>query len=82
MLMVFVQGWPHIGATPKHLNLEEVNMETDDKMPFKLKTDYLKLSLKIYKMRCHGEEPPNELLQQAYNLGRLIGVSEEELKNL
>jgi hypothetical protein len=57
-------------------------MEIDDKIPFKFKIDYLKLALKISKMRYQGEEPPKELLQQAYNLGRFAGVTEEELENL
>jgi hypothetical protein len=57
-------------------------MEIDNKFLFDHKLDYLKLSLKIYKMRYHGEEPPKELLQKAHEIGRLAGISELELKNL
>ena len=46
------------------------------------KLDYLKLAAKIYKIRCQGDEPPKELLQQAHNLGHLADIPEEELKNL
>jgi hypothetical protein len=57
-------------------------MEIDDKYFLKHKRNYLKLFLKIWTMRRQRSEPPKELLQQAYNLGRLTGVSEQELKNL
>ena len=57
-------------------------MEIHDKSLLKLKKDYLKLSLKIYTMRYRGEEPSKELLQQTFELGRLAGISEIELKSL
>ncbi len=57
-------------------------MEIDDKYLLKHKLDYLKLALKISKLRYHGDEPPKGLLQRAHELGRLAGISEEELKNL
>ncbi|MGD2186416.1 MAG: hypothetical protein PVI71_09825 [Desulfobacterales bacterium] len=57
-------------------------MEIDDKIDFKHKLDYFKLSLKISKLRYHGDEPSNKLLQHAHELGRLAGISEEELDNL
>lgn len=57
-------------------------MEIDDTIPHKYKLDYLKLTLKISKLRYHGDEPSKELLQQAFELGRLAGISDEELKNL
>ena len=57
-------------------------METDDKYFLKHKRDYLKLFLKIWTMRCHGDEPPKELLQQAHEVGHLAGISEQELRNL
>ena len=57
-------------------------MGIDDKYFLKLKRNYLKLSLKIWTMRYRGDEPPQELLQQAYEIGRLAGISEQELKNL
>ena len=57
-------------------------MEIDDKYHFKNKLDYVKLLLKISRIRYRGEDPPEEFLNQARELGQLIGVSEEELNNL
>ena len=57
-------------------------MEINDKYFLKHKRNYLRLFLKIWTMRRQGSEPPKDLLQQAHNLGRLAGISEEELKNL
>ena len=57
-------------------------MEINDKHLQKHRLDYLKLALKISKIRYHGDEPPKGLLQRAHKLGRLAGISEQELKNL
>ena len=57
-------------------------MEIDNRVYVKYKIDYLKLALKILKIRYKGDEPPKELLQHVYEAGRLAGVSEEELKNV
>ena len=57
-------------------------MEIDDKYHFKNKLDYVKLLLEISRIRYRGEDPPEEFLNQARELGQLIGVSEEELNNL
>jgi hypothetical protein len=57
-------------------------MEIDDKYPSKFKIDYLLLSLKICRMRYQGDQPPKELLEQAYVLGSLAGISKTELKRL
>jgi hypothetical protein len=57
-------------------------MEIDDKIDVKHKIDYLKLALKISKIRYKGDEPPKKLIQQAHEIGRLAGVSEQELENL
>jgi hypothetical protein len=57
-------------------------METDDKYLLKHKLDYLKLALKISKIRYHGNEPDKEILKIAHELGHLAGISKEELKNL
>ena len=46
------------------------------------KLDYLKLTLKISKLRYHAAEPPEELLRQAYEIGRLVGISEMELESI
>ena len=82
MLMVSVPGWSRKRATLKHTNVESINMETADKYLLKHKLDYLKLALKISKLRYHGDEPPKEILKQAHKLGRLAGISKEELENL
>ena len=57
-------------------------MEIDDNIDVKHKIDYLKLALKISRLRLKGKLPPKKLLQQAYEMGRLAGISEDELKNL
>jgi hypothetical protein len=80
--MVFVRGWPHPGATLKHINLQKINMETDDKNLAKLKRDYLNLVLKISKVRYKGEEPPFKLIMQAQEIGRLAHISEHQLDKL
>jgi hypothetical protein len=59
-----------------------MNIKMDDKYLLDNKLDYLKLTLKISKLRYHGDEPPEELLQQAYEIGQLAGISEMELKNI
>ena len=57
-------------------------MGIDNKFLFKYKLDYIKLLLKIIRIRNHGDDPPEEILGQARKLGQLTGVSEQELKNL
>ena len=57
-------------------------MEIDDKYPFENKLEYLKFVLKISRIRNRGDEPPEALLKQAFETGRLAGISEEELKKL
>ena len=60
----------------------KVKMKIDEKYLLDHKLNYLKLTLKISKLRYHGNEPPKELLQQAYEIGRLVGISEMELKSI
>jgi hypothetical protein len=57
-------------------------MEIDDKYHFKCKLDYIKLVVKISRIRYRGDDPPEELLSQARELGKLAGVSAEEFNNL
>jgi len=59
-----------------------VEMEIDNRLQVKYKVDYLKLALQITKIRFQGDQPPEELYKKAHELGRLAGISEEELKNL
>ena len=87
MLMVFSAGrlpmWIGLydGAAPTS-NLVYPGMEIDDKYPFENKLEYLKFLLKISRMRNRGEAPPEVLLKQALETGRLAGISEEELNKL
>lgn len=46
------------------------------------KLNYLKLTLKISKMRYHGEEIPMELLTQAQRVGSLADIPDNELDSL
>ena len=57
-------------------------MEIDDKYLFKHKFDYLKLTIKISKLRYYGKEPAIELLMQASEVGCLANIPEDELNNL
>ena len=57
-------------------------MEIDDKYPFENKLEYLKLVLKISRIRNQGDDLPEALLKQAFETGRLAGISEEELNTL
>ncbi len=57
-------------------------MEIYDKYIFKHKFDYLKLALKISKLRYHGEEPSMDFLLQAREVGCLANIPDDELNNL
>ena len=57
-------------------------MQSDEKQLLKHKLDYLKLALRISKLRYHGDEPPKGLLKRAHKLGRFAGISKDELENL
>lgn len=70
------------GATLKTKNFKRLIMEIAEKILFKQNLDYLKLVLKISKLRYNGQEPPKKLLQQAREIGRLAGISNQELYNL
>jgi hypothetical protein len=59
-----------------------MNVKIDGKYLFGKKLDYLKLTLKISKLRYYGDVPPKELLQHAYEIGRLVGIPESELNNI
>lgn len=57
-------------------------MEIDDKYPLESKLEYLKLILKISRIRNQGDDPSEALIKQALETGRLAGISEEELNKL
>jgi hypothetical protein len=57
-------------------------MEIDDKYPFENKLEYLKFVLKISRIRNRGDDPPDALLKQALEIGRLAGISQDELNKL
>ena len=57
-------------------------MKIDNKHLLKHKLDYLKLTLKISKMRYHGEEAPLDLLLEAQEIGVLAKIPDHELNNL
>ncbi len=57
-------------------------MEIDDGISVQHKLDYLKLALKISKIRYHGEEPHIDLIMKAREVGYLAGISHEELNKL
>ena len=57
-------------------------MNKDESTILQHKLDYLKLILKISKLRYHGEEPNTDLLIQAREVGCLAGINHEELDRL
>ena len=57
-------------------------METDSKNLAEHKLDYLKLAIKILKLRCRGKEPPFELIMQAQVAGRLAHIPDDQIDNL
>jgi hypothetical protein len=57
-------------------------MEMDHKNLLKHKSEYLKLTLKISRLRYHGEEPAPELLMHAHMVGRLAEIPDDELNSL
>lgn len=57
-------------------------MKIHDKYLNKYKLDYIKLLLEIIRIRNKGDDPSKEILSQARELGKLTGVSEQELENL
>ena len=77
-----VLGWPRREATLKqHLPLRN-DMKMDDKYLFRHKLEYLKLTLKISKLRYQGKEPDMDLLLKAQKLGELAAIPDDELNNL
>ena len=80
--MLFFLGGLAGGASLKTKNFKWIIMEIAKKILFKQNLDYLKLVLKISKLRYKGQEPPKKLLQQARKIGRLAGISKQELCNL
>jgi len=57
-------------------------MQTNKNSLVKHKLDYLKLILKISKLRYHGKEPPIDLLIEANKIGSLAEIPVDELTNL
>ena len=57
-------------------------MKIEQKNLLKHKSEYLELTLKISRLRYHGEEPPAELLMQAYKVGILAEIPDDELNSL
>lgn len=82
LLMLLSLGGLAGGAILKTNNFKRIIMELAEKIPFKQNLDYLKLVLKISKLRYKGQEPSKKLLQQAREIGRLAGISKQELYNL
>ena len=75
-------GGPAAGLPLKKTYFLKMKMKMEDKYLVDHKLDYLKLTLKISKLRYRGDEPPKELLRQAYEIGRLVGISELELETI
>jgi hypothetical protein len=70
------------GGPPENTSYERFNMEINDKYLLKNKLDYLRLTLKISRLRYHGKEPDMNLLLQAQKIGHLAHIPDDELNNL
>ena len=72
-------GWPLCGRIALRLKLAT---RWHGNRLFENKLEYLKLVLKISRIRNRGDDPPEALLKQAFEMGRLAGISEDELNRL
>ena len=57
-------------------------MDKKDKERLKYKSQFLNLSYKIMQLRMNGQDPPDDLIYTAHEIGRLADIPEEELCNL
>jgi hypothetical protein len=70
-----------IAGAQQTINFVKIAMKTNDKNLVMHKLNYLELTLKISKMRYHGEEIPIELLVKAHKLGSLAQIPDSELNS-
>ncbi len=77
-----LSGGGLLRGPPQTINFVKIIMETSDKNLLMHKLNYLKLTLKISKMRYHGKEVPMELLAQAQRVGSLADIPDNELDSL
>lgn len=57
-------------------------MDNQTKEMIQLRRKYNRLLLAISKYGMLNQKPPEKLIQNAEELGRQMGISEEELKNI
>ena len=57
-------------------------MDKKEKERLKYKSQFLNLSYKIMQLRMNGQDPPDDLIYTAHEIGRLADIPEEELCNL
>lgn len=57
-------------------------MDNQTKEMIQIRQKYNRLLFVISKYGLLNQKPPEKLLQKAEELGRQIGISEEELKNI
>ena len=57
-------------------------MDSEKKEMIKIKQKYNQLLFAISKYGLQKQKAPEKLVKQAEELGRQIGISEEELKNI
>ncbi len=56
-------------------------MDSIDKKCFEHSRRYLSLQYLITQKRLNGEQPSKDLIMQAQEVGRLAGISEDELNS-
>ena len=57
-------------------------MDNQTKEMIQIRQKYNRLLFEISKYALLNQKPPEKLIQEAEELGRQIGISEEELKNI
>ena len=57
-------------------------MDNQTKEMIQIRQKYNRLLFEISKYGLLNQKPPEKLIQEAEELGRQIGISEEELKNI
>jgi hypothetical protein len=70
------------GSHPKNINIKRIKMETVNRYLLQHKLEYLKLTVKISRIRYHGKEPDRDLLLEAQKIGLIADIEDNELNNL
>ena len=62
--------------------LKNLSMDEEERSRLIHRHQYLGLNYKIMKLRMVGQDPPDDLINHAIEIGRLAEIPEEELSDL